>query len=155
MKKLLKYIAIMFLVIVEIILVGCATIPDLLIPCWVEPQAIEYADYNNKGLLPYTSIYDARQILKAVSYTHLLNQRELVRDLEDDKLSHDYLYEAQSLHVARSEEWKAAIFDPAGPIGILLSGGVMGSLMLFTDKPGTRKRLDAAKEQGKKETNGG
>lgn len=155
MKKLLKYLSIFFLVAIELILIGCAMVPDLIVPCWVEPEAIKYADYNSPGILPYTTIYDARQVLKAVSFAHLLKQRELVRDLEDDKLTHDYLFEAQSLHVARSEEWSKAVFDPAGPIGLLLSGGLMGSLMLFTDKPGTRKRLDAAKAEGVKEANGG
>ncbi len=155
MKKWLKYISIGFLVCVELALIGCATVSEIIMPCWVDPAAKSYSDYNSPQLLPYTSIYDARQVLKAVSFAHLLNQRELVRDIEDDKLQHDYLYEAQSLHVARADEWSKAIFDPAGPIGLILSGGVMGSLMLFTDKPGTRKRLDAAKAEGKKEVNGG
>jgi hypothetical protein len=156
MKKILKYVGVTFLVLVELALIGCATVSELIMPAYVEPAAIAYSDYNSPKLLPYTSIYDARQVLKAVSFAHLLNQRELVRDIEDDKLKHDYLFEAQSLHVARAEEWSAAVFDPAGPIGILLSGGVMGSLMLFTDKPGTRKRLDKAKAEGIEEgKNGG
>ena len=155
MKKALKYIAIFLLVIAELILIGCATVTELIMPSFIDPDAMVYADYNTPKLLPYTSIYDARQVLKAVSFAHLLNQRELVRGLEDDKLKHDYLYEAQSVHIARAEEWSKAIFDPAGPLGIILSGGAMGGLMLFTDKPGTRKRLDAAKAEGVKEANGG
>jgi hypothetical protein len=155
MKKLLKYTAKGFLVLIMLLLIGCATFSELIMPCWVDPAAIEYADFNSPQLLPYTTLYDARQVLKAVSFAHLLNQRELVRDIEDDKLSHDYLYEAQSVHIARSEEWEKSLFDPGGPLGIILGGGVMGSLMLFTDKPGTRKRIDKAKEEGKKEANGG
>jgi hypothetical protein len=110
MKKILKYVGVTFLVLVELALIGCATVSELIMPAYVEPAAIAYSDYNSPKLLPYTSIHDARQVLKAVSFAHLLNQRELVRDIEDDKLKHDYLFEAQSLHVARAEEWSAAVF---------------------------------------------
>lgn len=148
MKRIAKYIAVLFVILLEVVLVSCSVAPDLIMPCWIDEKAISYAGYNTPGLLPYTTIYDARQVLKAVSLAHLLNQRELVRDIEDDKLSHDYLFEAQSLHVARSEEWKEAVFDPAGPIGLMLTAAGVGTLGLFIPKPGTRKRLDNARAEG-------
>lgn len=155
MKKWLKYVAAVFLILAELILIGCAMVPDLVIPCWIEPEAAEVADVNIPGLLPWTTLHDAQQVSRGLNYNHLMSQMRFARGLADENLKHDFLSNAHNLYIEQAEQFKEDVFSPTGPIGILLSGGALGGLMLFVDKPGTRKRLEQAKEEGKKEANGG
>lgn len=156
MKKWLKYIGVALLVIGELALIGCAMAPDLVIPCWIEPEAAEYADVNIPGLLPYTTLHDARQVARGMNFKHLTSQTAILRDLDDENLRYNYLNNAHSLYMRQSEQLKENVFSPTGPIGILLSGGILGTMgIVLVDRPGTRQKLAEAKEQGKKEANGG
>lgn len=120
-------------------------------PCWVDQEAIDFADGNDiPQILPWTTTHYAKILGRKIEFIHLMNKLAILNDLDEEELRHGYIADAHKLHVQQSEQWIEKAFSPTGPLGILLSGAI-GSLMLFVDKPGTQRRLDEAKEAGKNE----
>lgn len=156
MKKIVKYIGISAIVILELALIGCSLVPDMITPAWIEPAAIAYADANVPGFLPYTTLHDAKQVSLKMDYVHLIRQITIERDLHDEKLTYDFLANQHSLYLAEAESLKSALFDPGGPLGLILSAAGVGTLALYTTKPGHKKELEKARHEGFEEgKNGG
>jgi len=143
MKKLLKTLLVILLVIIEVGLIGCAMVPDLVTPCWIDPAAAKYADVNLPGILPYTTLHDARQVKRNLDFNHLLNQIVYVRLIEDDRMTYDYINAAHTSYIKRAEEFQAAVLSPTGPIGILLSGAAFGTMgALYIKRPGDKSKKE-------------
>ena len=153
-KEIVKYGVMAVLIVAELVLIGCAMAPDVVTPCWIDKEAAEFAGVNIPGLLPYTSLLDAEKVARGMDFVHIINQLTLGRLLEDENLKYSYLKNAHTLHLQKSRETKEAIFSPTGAIGILLSGGIFGTLgALFIPRLAEKKKVEEAKENGRKEAN--
>ena len=151
MKKVLKVFGVSAILFIQILLLCMSCATDYVTPCWIDAEAVEYGEANDiPQVLPYTTLHYAKQVGRRISFQHLKKQVEGSRHLEDDKLRHSYIANAHTLHVQESQAWAEKAFSPTGPLGMVMSMSV-GSLMLFMPPPGTKKKLEAAKEAGKKE----
>lgn len=118
-----------------IVVLGCASFQDVLTPCRVSPAAARYADTNETSILPWTTLFDAKRILMKLDYVHTKTQLT-------DTLEYEYHKGITRFHEAAGEELKATLFEPTGPIGLLVTsalGGTAGALLL--SKPTDKKKI--------------
>lgn len=118
-----------------IVILGCASFQSALVPCWISPAAIKYANTKPNVIFPWTTLFDAHRISAKMDYVHTVNQIK-------DTLEYEYLRGITRFHIAAGEELRAALFDPTGPIGLFVTttlGASAGALLL--SKPSDRKKI--------------
>lgn len=123
MKKL-KTIIVGVCVLALAMMLACSSMQDILTPAYIDPAAIAYADANVPGMLPYTSLFDARKV------SHLLDYRHLIKTMLEDA-EYTYLKNITTMHIQASEEFQERMFSPTGPFGLLLTmvpAGVLGTM---------------------------
>ena len=143
-----------FLVLFLIVFISVGCIQNAIVPMEIDQDAIAYTGEEPTMYLPWTTIHDGNRIQRKMEYIHLTKQETAKRLSEDDSMFYDYINDNMTINFTNAQQIKDAVFDPTGPVGLLITGGIFGTLGLMVDKPGTRKRLDVAKEEGKKEANG-
>jgi hypothetical protein len=119
------------------LMLGCGAFLNAVTPCFIEPEII--ADVNDSGtsFMPFTSLWDAQRLINKLDYLYQLNQINLARQIENEKLRYEYLRGLQSVHIQDSQEFQATIFSPEGVVGILLPaalGTTVGAFLLNTPK---------------------
>ena len=113
------------------VMFGCSAVQDVITPTFISEDAAEWAGEPTKLLMPYTTLYDAKRIGRAIDYK-----------LTIAKIKGGYYKGITNLSILAGEEIKTTLFSPEGPIGLLLPtlfGGVLGG-MLFS-KPGDKKQI--------------
>ena len=113
-------------------------------PCHVDPEIGTYTEEPMTVYTPYTSLWDAERLNRALGYKHLLNQEELKRLIEDDTYLYDFLTKDLSINMASAQELRDNIFSPASPIGALFplgTGVVLGWLGLSA--PDDKRKITA------------
>lgn len=114
-----------------VVILGCAAVQDIIVPTYVEPAAIEYANADVPLLLPYTTLADAKYVNAKMDFIHSIGQ-----------LKYSYLKNNLTFNIAMSEQIKQAVFTPEGPVGLLLPtllGGALGATLI--SKPGDKKKI--------------
>lgn len=130
-QNLLAAISIFLLIVI----LGCASFQDALTPCYISPAALEYAKTGGSTILPWSTLFDAKRVSMKMDYVHTLAQIS-------DNLEYEYLRGISRFHISAGEELKATLFDPAGPVGLLVTtslGVTAGGLLL--SKPTDRKKI--------------
>jgi hypothetical protein len=133
------------IIIVSALLIGflgCSAMLDGVTPCYIDPAIGEYTEADMLIFTPYTSLWDAKRLNAALDYKHILNKTELSNLLEKEGLEHKFLSDSLMVSMAGAKEFQDTVFNPSGPIGLLiptLFGGVLGSLII--SKPGDKKRI--------------
>jgi hypothetical protein len=128
LKTLFKSLLLALPVLGLLIILGCSFVQDSVTPCYINPEQIEYTGAEATSLVPYTTLADARRITAQMNYLHTETQIGFTRLQEDDIRKVNYLQERATLYQAQAEEFKSIVFDPEGPIGLLLPAG-LGTLM--------------------------
>lgn len=128
MKKVMKTLALILIVVIELAWFGCATVQDVVTPAWIDPVAAEYADVNIPSVMPYTSLYDAKAVLRGMNFKHTMNQLMAARAMEDDDLLFKHIKDEHILHIKEGQEFQQEVFSPTGPIGIALASLGFGTL---------------------------
>lgn len=143
MGKWLNRIVVALIGAIVVLFVGCSAMMDGVTPCYIDEDAGTYAQEPNlTSFLPYTSLWDAKRIEARMEYAHTLNQLELLRLAEDDDITYSFLKGQHTINIKNAEEFRDTLFDPAGPIGLLLpliGGGALGALLI--PRPGDSKKL--------------
>jgi len=145
MSKRTQTIIVSILILGLAALFGCASFQDVIIPCWVPPASVDYADANATSFFPWTTIFDARRISMKMDFVHRLNR------LQDD-LEYGFLKGLNAFHIEAAEELQAAVFSPEGPIGLLLPtimGTGIGALLI--KRPGDKSKKEIELEANNKE----
>lgn len=120
-----------------IVLIGCSAVMDAVTPCYIEPDAGIYAEQDLVSWLPFTTLFDAERVDTKVDLTHQLNQLDLLRLIEDDNIRYGFLKDAAIAHIQGAREFQKTVFSPEGPIGLLgttIMGGTLGALLINTPK---------------------
>lgn len=132
LKKTITWLCILGLVM----MLGCASVMDVVTPCYIPPQAIEYAEETEpRVFLPWTTLFDAKRIDAKIDYVHISNQTR-------DRLEYGYLKEVNAFHIDVASEFQERIFSPEGPIGLLLPGLMCGTLgAVLIPRPGDKKKI--------------
>lgn len=120
-------------------LIGCAAFEKSVVPCWIPEECKEYADANVPIIMPWTTINDAEYV-------------EAKMDLEHYKKEADFTFMKEDIqgHIERANQFRHIVFDPTGPLGILLAsipGFAAGSYLV--SKPGDRKEIEKLKNGNK------
>jgi hypothetical protein len=127
LQKLLTTISVLGLLIV----LGCSTFQNALVPCYIDPDAAIFADEPLTNIMPWTTILDAKRISTKMDFVHSVG-----------RLEYNYLKSNLSSYLADAEQFKQTAFSPSGPIGLLVPAGLgltIGTLAL--SKPDDKKKI--------------
>lgn len=125
-----------FMVIALTIMFGCSAVQDLLIPVYVSEGAAEWADVPTKLLMPYTTLFDAKRLGRAIDFK-----------LTIERIQGGHYKSITNLSILAGEEIKATVFSPEGPVGLILPtlfGGTIGTLLgsAYRQRPKDKKRIE-------------
>lgn len=121
------------------VMFGCSAFQDVLTPTYVDEEAAAWAEVPVKTFkfMPYTSLWDAKRIGKAIDYK-----------LTVEKLKGGYYKSITNLSIFAGEEFKTAVFSPEGPVGLLLPtllGGTLGAMLI--KRPGDKSKKEVELEK--------
>jgi len=135
MAKKIQTLAATVSIVLLVILLGCASFQDALTPCYVSPAVIKYADANETSILPWSTLFDAKRITAKMNFVHAWNQIA-------DRMEYEYLSGIHQFHIAGAEELKTSLFDPTGPLALLIptSLAATAGALLFS-KPTDKKKI--------------
>ena len=111
MKKKLNILIVTVCIVVVAIFFGCASIQDVVTPCYIPPEILKSAgaDVPLIKFMPYTSLFDARYVKTKLYYRNLLYDNLLAGS------------------IASSETFRDNLFSPQG-LGLLLPTSMVGVL---------------------------
>lgn len=122
-------------ILLLLVLLGCASFQDALTPCYISPAVLKYADANGTSILPWTTLFDAKRITTKMDFVHSLRQMS-------DRMRYTYLKGIQQFHIAGAEELKVSLFDPTGPLALIIPTGLAATAgALLFSKPTDKKKI--------------
>ncbi len=148
MKRIGKGLILTICIVGLLALFGCSMVQDIATPCHIDKIAFDYGKVEPTSYLPWTTVYDAKRVLKHINYIHQQLQLTYERMKVDDNLRHAFLTGTLELNIADAVQFQQKVFNPAGPIGLGLTtlfGGTIGAL--FIKRPGDKspKELEITK----------
>lgn len=148
LTKLQKMLVLVCSVLLVTVL-GCSSWMDGLTPTFIEPGILEYADSKPTIFTPYTSLWDAKRVLRDLDYRFVTSQTKLARSLEDNDTHYKHMRKIMKVNIASSEELRDTLFSPAGPLSILFAA--VPSLALggyLIQRPSDKKRIVELENRG-------
>lgn len=133
MGKKLKIVLVGFAGLMLLVIFGCSAMQDAVTPCFIEEDAIVYSDEEATSFLPFTTLWDAKRIMRGMDHVYLINQKTLHRLIEDEDIKYSFLREIQNVHAKSAIAFQESVFSPTGPIGFLMTtlfGGTLGALLI-------------------------
>ena len=137
MKKFGKALVTLICIVGLIIMFGCAGLQDLVVPCHIDENAIEYSEQKPTSYLPWTTVFDAERIRAYVDYKHLDFQKTLKDMLAGDNLVYDFYTDQLNSSIADARQLQQKLFNPNGSIGMAITalfGGTIGAMFINTPK---------------------
>lgn len=141
MTKAIEKIVTSVCVFLLVVILGCAAFQDVLTPAYVHPAVLKYVNANGTSILPWTTLYDAKRIDYKL---HFVRAKHKIID----ELEYKYLAGASLVSVEAGEELKASLFHPTGPIGLLVTatlGGTVGAVLI--PRPKDKKTIKKLEKQ--------
>jgi len=126
-----------FMVIALALMFGCSAVQDLLVPTNINKDAAEWAGVPTKLLMPYTTLFDAKRVGRAIDFK-----------LTIEKIKAGYYKNITDLSILAGEEIKTTVFSPEGPIGLILPtlfGGTLGAMLI--KRPGDKSQKEVELEK--------
>lgn len=149
MNKWLKSVIVVVCALVLVTFFGCAMFQDALTPCYIEPDAIVYTGEEPTSLMPWTSLWDADRIDRAMDYIYKANLLKYARSIEDENVRYAFIKGTQAIHTQGAREFQQTIFSTDGPIGLAIVGLGFGTLgALGIKRPGDSSRKQVERENG-------
>lgn len=139
MSKKIQTIIVSVSVLGLAVFLGCAAVQDAIIPCYIFPATLDYAQAEPTTFLPFTTLFDAKRVEMQLDYRHQLNQIK-------DKLHYGFLKSVGKVHILAAEELQMALFSPTGPIGMAIPaifGTSIGALLI--KRPGDKSKKELEK----------
>lgn len=112
MKKLLQTTAIVLAGIISLVFVGAGCVQDAVTPCYVDEAAAEWADVPTNLFLPYSTLWDAKRLARAIDYK-----------LTIERIKGGYYKSITNLSILAGNELKSTLFKPDGLFSLLMIGG--------------------------------
>lgn len=119
------------------VMFGCSAFQEVVTPTFISEEAAEWAGVPPKLLMPYTSLWDARRVGRAIDYK-----------LTIEKIRGGYYKGITNISILAGEEVKATLFSPEGPIGLMmpmLFGGTLGAMLI--KRPGDKSKKEVELEK--------
>lgn len=125
-----------------VVLMGTSCIQDAVTPMYIDPEVGEYTGEDMTSWMPWTTIWDGDRLAAKMKFLHDSNLIELDRAKENDTRYYGFLNDALILNRADAVAIKGAVFDPSGPLGMLLTGlPLFGLGAMLVRKPGDTKLI--------------
>ncbi|MBA7655561.1 hypothetical protein ES703_63467 [subsurface metagenome] len=122
-------------IVLLIVLLGCASLQDVVTPCWISQDVLNYADANGTSVLPWTTLFDAKRVAAKMDFAHSLRQMS-------DRMKYTYLKGISQFHIAGAEELKVSLFSPTGPLALIVPTGLAATAgALLFSKPTDKKKI--------------
>lgn len=110
--------------IIALVFIGCATVQDAITPCYIPPELVKVYGDNLWSPVPYTTLWDAERIARKTYF----------------------LLEGLNISTAGAREFQRNVFNPAGPLGLLMIGGPALALGTYgISKPKDKREIDELK----------
>ena len=137
MKKLGKGIITLVCVVglVAILTGGC--FQDLMTPCHINPEVIEYSQQEATSYLPWTTVFDAERIKAYTDYKHIDLQALYDNAKALDRREYVFLTERLDLGIAGARQLQQRLFNPNGSVGMIMTalfGTTIGAMFINTGK---------------------
>ncbi len=119
------------------VMFGCSAVQDVITPTYVDEEAADWADTTPKLFMPYTTLWDAKRVGRAIDYK-----------LTITKIKGGYYKGITNLSILAGEEIKTTLFSPQGPVGLLLPtlfGGTLGAMLIKRPGDKSKKEVDLEK----------
>lgn len=145
-KKIVSTLMMTLIAIVLAAFIGCSGFQDALTPCYIDESVGEYTEEEMTSFLPYTTLFDAKRLKRCMDWMHLTKQEAFQRLQEDDVMLYTFLNDGMVLGMQDAEQFKHTVFDPTGPIGLMMTtllGGTLGATLI--SKPGDKKEIEKLK----------
>lgn len=124
LSKILNTTVITLASLILFLVMSCSLMMDAVTPCYIPKELAKTIDEPLTSLMPYTSIFDAERILRKV----------------------EYLTGGLQLGLISARELQQNVFNPAGPLGLLLVGSPAFALGSFlVSKPKDKKIIEGLK----------
>jgi len=144
MKKFGKALVMLICVIGLVITFGCAGLQDLVVPCHINEDVIEYSGQEPTSYLPWTTVFDAERIKAYVDYQHADFQKTLRDCIASDDMKYDFLTGRIELSIADARQLQQKLFNPNGSVGMAITalfGGTIGALFINTPKKNNNNKM--------------
>lgn len=134
--KKLAFVTIMTLAgIIAMLFVSAGCIQDAITPCYINEEAANWAGEPTKMFLPYTTLWDAKRVDRAIDYK-----------LTIEKIKAGHYKNISNISILAAEDLKSTIFSPDGALSLLLVGGPsLAAGALFIPRPKDRKTIEGLK----------
>lgn len=131
-QKLLTFI----IAAILLLFIGSSCVQDLIIPAHVDKEAAAWAGVPTKMYLPWTTLWDLKRLGLAIDYKILM-----------EKVKGGYYKNITNISMMAGEEIKQVVFDPAGPMGLIVSGlgfGAVGTVLggAYKQRPKDKKKIE-------------
>ncbi len=151
MKKLGKGIVTLVCVVglVAILTGGC--FQDLMTPCHINPDVIEYSEQEATSYLPWTTVFDAERIKSYTDYKHVDFQAFYDNAKALDRREYIFLTDGLNGSIASARQLQQRLFSPTGSVGMIMTtlfGGTIGAM--FIKRPGDKSKREVELENGNK-----
>ncbi len=130
MNKKLKSLIVGICILALVVMFGCSSFQDVITPTYISEDAAAWVDTPTKLLMPYTTLFDAKRINRAIDFK-----------LTIERIKGGYYKSITNLSIMAGEELKTTLFSPQGPVGLalpMLFGGTLGALLI--PRPGDKKK---------------
>ena len=137
MKKFTKALVTLVCVVGLVIVFGCAGLQDLVIPCHINEDVIEYSGEEPTSYLPWTTVFDAERIKAYTDFEHNDLQRYYQVLINQDDMKYNFLIGRVDLSIADARQLQQKLFNPNGSVGMAITalfGGTLGALFINTPK---------------------
>lgn len=136
-QKLLTFIVAAIL----LLSIGSSCVQDVIIPAYIDKDAAAWAGVPTKLFLPYTTLWDVKRLGLAIDYKILM-----------EKIKGGYYKNITNISILAGEEIKQVVFNPAGPMGLIVSGlgfGTLGAVLVKRPGDKSKKEVELEKANGK------
>lgn len=136
-----------FLVVFLVVFIGVGCVQDAVVPCEIDPSAIDYTGEQPTIYMPWTTIHDAHRIQRKMEYIHLTKQETAKRLSEDDNMFFDYINNNMTINLENANQIKDAVFDPTGPLALVfpaLAGLGLGRYLKSPREQQLEKQLNGS-----------
>ena len=139
LKKLLKTTVIVLAGLMVLLFVGAGCIQDVITPCYVDQDAAEWADVPPKLFMPYSNLWDAKRLTRAIDYK-----------LTIERIKGGYYKSITNLSILAGEELKNTVFAPDGLLSLLMIGGpCLAAGGIFIPRGKDKREIEALKNGNK------
>lgn len=135
MKKFGKMIVVVLVGLIALVFVGAGCVQDVVTPAYVSEDAAEWANVPTKMFLPYTSLFDAKRVERAIDYK-----------LTIERIKGGYYKNITNISILASEEIKNTVFAKDGLLSLLLIGGpALAAGGMFIPRGKDKKEIEKLK----------